>query len=72
MKKIITILFFVTVLNGCAEYLQHVKDSSVTNQKEEVVDGQQIMQRVMPYEFTLNGHINPATGTYGGGLGGGF
>ncbi len=70
MKKLILILLTSILMTGCAEYLQHVKDSSSLNQTSSI-DGQEKMHRILPHEFTLNGHIQP-NGQYGGGLGGGF
>ena len=79
MKKVIMILTLTLLMTGCAEYIQHVKNSSVENQPTQAasVDGREQLQRALPYSggangtFTLNGYINP-NGTYGGGLNGGF
>jgi outer membrane biogenesis lipoprotein LolB len=73
MKKVVLMLVASMVLTACAEHIQHVKNSSADDQSKQTasIDGQERMHRILPYEFTLNGHIQP-NGQYGNGLGGGF
>ena len=77
--KFTIITAMLLLVTGCASYIDHIKQSSVENESNQVAlyDTREQLQRALPYSgsaggtFTLNGYINP-NGTYGGGLNGGF